>query len=261
MNNMGDNSRGGWLRHNAPVFTGVGTVALALIGGVGLIFLISELKELRRQSSYIESSLKQTYRPLGYARSSPDDPQLIIVETLWTSESLDRFSFSIEYNIYNHGHGVLCYIGSFFLATTEAIDFRQQLISGVLDSVNVDGRYPFTRRETILPYDKSNVSRVGAFALFQDVPFAEKYFVYNLFLYEDQEGNLYDTEHLDVLPFQEPRIEDEKIQVRLDKTEPSTSRETYHAYSLAERKKLVDAIRRLQYPKDHQMADFLEGLK
>lgn len=261
MDNRIDDARTDWFRDNARIVTSIATAALAIIGLVGLILILSELKELRRQNSYIESSLKQTYRPLGYARTSPDDPELIIVEALWTSESLDRFSFSMEYNIYNHGHGVLCYIGSFFLATTEAIDFRQQLINAVLDSVNVDGRYPFTRRETILPYDKSNISRVGAFALFQDLPFAEKYFVYNLFLYEDQEGNLYDTEHLDVLPFQKPRIEDEKIRVRLDKTKPSTSRETYHAYSLAERKKLVDTIRGLRYPKDHEMADFLEGLK
>lgn len=243
------------------MLTGVGTILLVVVGALGLILVLNELSELHKQNSYFESSLRQTYRPLGYARSSTDDPDKIIVGTSWTNQAVDRFSFGISYTIFNHGQGLMCYIGSFFLATTKPIEFRRQFIDGVLDRVNVDGRYPFTRRETILPYYKSNISKTDAAVLFEHLPFAERYFVYTLFLYEDQEGNLYDTEHLDVLSFEKPYIEGEKIKVMLDKNKPSSIREIYHGYSIEERKKLIKAIRSLRYPKEHSIADFLEGLK
>jgi hypothetical protein len=250
-----------WLHHYATVFTGVGTILLAVIGALGLFLVLNELSELRKQNSYLESSLKQTYRPLGYACSNPRSPDSILVIMGWTSKSLDRFSFKIDYTIFNHGQGVLCYIGSFFYAATKPIEFRQQLMDGELDSVNVDSRYPFNRLETILPYNKSNVSKTGATVIFDRIPFADRYFVYTLLLYEDQDGNLYDTEHLQVLSFEQPRIERQKVEIDLDKTGPSSSQEIYHAYSIEGRKKLAKAIRNLRYPKNHPLAYFIEGLK
>ncbi|MGB7063497.1 MAG: hypothetical protein WBF13_14265 [Candidatus Zixiibacteriota bacterium] len=261
MNNMGDNSRSGWLRTNAPVFSGVGTVALALIGLAGLYFLVGELKELHRQNSLIESRLTQTYRPIGFACCSPDELELVVVEILSTEEKLDKFSFQISYYLYNHGQGVLSYIGCFFMAYPEPVEFRTRLLNGDIDSVNVDSRYSFVRRETVLPYAQSSASRTSAPVRFLDVPYAEKYFAYTLFLYEDQEGNLYDTEHLNVLPFEKPKVEGELVVPKLDKKKPAPSRETYHCYLREERGKLVAAIRALRYPEDHQIADFIEGLK
>lgn len=249
-----------WLHDNATVFTGVGTILLAVIGALGLFLVLNELSELRKQNGYLESSLKQTYRPLGYACSNARSPDSMLVLVGWTDKSLDRFSFEIDYTIFNHGQGVLCYIGSFFYATTKPIEFRRQFMDGELDSVNVDSRYPFNRLETILPYDKINVSKTSATVIFERVPFEDRYFAYTLFLYEDQDGNLYDTEHLDVLSFGKPHIEGQKIKIKLDQTRPSFSQEMYHAYSVEERKKLANSIRGLRYPKNHPLALFIEGL-
>jgi hypothetical protein len=261
MNNMGDNSRSGWLRANAPVFTGVGTVALALIGIVGLIFLIGELKELRRQNAFIESSLRQTYRPIGVVYTDPTDPRALELLMRQSEKTVDKFSFGISYYLFNHGLGVLSYIGRFSRLATEEVDFRTGFLNGDFKTVDVDHYYSYARRSTILPYEKIPIAEIKTTAFFKDIPFEEKYFVYSLFLYEDQDGNLYDTEHLTVLPFHKPEIEDGKMVARLDSTKGPHRGDRYHSYSAEEKMKLVVAIRALKDPKNHPMANVIEGLK
>lgn len=259
MNNMGDNSRSGWLRDNARVMTAAATAALAIIGLVGLIFILSELKELRRQNSYIESNLYQTYRPLGVAHTDPENPEGIMIESLYSKESLGKFSMHIRYHFYNYGQGVLSYIGYFALLTTEETGFRSRFLAGEFDTLTVDQSYSFLRRTTILPYDRLNVSKVKTGLLFQDIRLAEQCFVYVLFLYEDQAGNLYDTEHLDVLWFQESQIRGDFVVAELDTIRGYNRKETYHRYTPNERRSLIKAIRALDEPKDHPMAKVLEA--
>jgi hypothetical protein len=253
--------RGGWLRRNAPVFTGLGTVVLALIGAIGLIFLLSELKELRRQNAFTERSLRQTYRPIGVVVTDPADPRALELLMQQSEDAVDKFSLGIPYYLMNYGQGVLSYVGRFSLLSTEELDFRNEFLNGHFKKVEVDHYYSYARRSTILPYEKMPVPEIKSTALFKNIPYEEKYFVYSLFIYEDQDGNLYDTEHLTVLPFHKPEIEDGKMVARLDSNKGPHRRDRYHSYSAQDKAELVAAIRGLEDPEDHPIADVIEDMR
>lgn len=250
----------GWLKSNAVVINALATIVLAIIGVMGLIFIVSELTELRKQNSFIETNLKQTYRPLGIVVSDPNDPKNIIIGYIETQYK-DKFSFIITYSIRNYGQGVLSYIGYFASLTKEPIDFRSKILDGYFDTLIVDAQYSYTRKLTIIPYDKMKESTFDIIVISENKPFEKKYYLYTLFLYEDQYGNLYDTEHLEVLPFKDPIIKDDKLITELDQDIGGFSKETYYYYNNNEKKKLIACIRDLDKPKNHPIANIIEGQK
>lgn len=258
-NDLGSDGKRSWLNKNARVFTGLATIALAVIGLVGLIFIVSELKELRRQNSYIESSVRQTYRPLGVVHCDPEQPGKVNLVAGYTPEFKDKFALAIPYYVRNYGPGLLSYIGRFSYLSSQSIDFRSRFLGGDIKTVVVDAYYSYARRTTLLPYDADGVSRIETEAIFNNIRFEDKYFVYSLFLYEDQQGNLYDTEHLTVIPFLNAEVEGDRLVARLDTTKGIMRRDTYHSYSAEERKSLVAAFRALDEPKDHPLADVIDA--
>ena len=72
---------------------------------------------------------------------------------------------------------------------------------------------------------------------------SREYFAYSLHFYEDQDGGLYDTEHLNVIRFKEPFTEKGILRTKL---EPGTVvRETYHYYTNEEKAKLIESLKKL----------------
>lgn len=221
--------------------TGIATTALAVIGAIGLYVIVDELQQLTRQNEYLERTLRQTYRPLGVATySEAGDPFLVV--GLGSGPSPGKFSMRFERKLQNLGDGLLSYIGSFWHVSVSEMDFRAAFLAGQIDTVNFDGMYSFLRRNPVLPGDAINTK-----ATWENLPYEERYFVYTIFLYEDQDGALYDTEKLEVLDFEEPVPGPEGLSPQAAEN-TAGGRETYHYYSAKERALLASRLRERGHP-------------
>lgn len=228
--------------------TGIATTALAVIGAIGLYVVVDELQQLTRQNEYLERTLRQTYRPLGVATYSDTAESLIIVG-LRSGPSPGRFSMSFERRLQNLGDGLLSYIGSFWHVSVSELDFRSAFLTGQIDTVMFDGMHNFARRRPVLPG-----KAIETKAHWDDLTYEKRYFVYTIFLYEDQDGGLYDTERLEVLDFEEPISGPEGLSPQLAE-ETAGGRETYHYYSADERTVLGSRLSESGHP---QLAAIVE---
>ena len=92
-----------------------------------------------------------------------------------------------------------------------------------------------------MPLDKMDL-----YFPFEDIGFEEIYFIYILVFYEDQDGNLYDTEHVLYLPFNEPEVKEDGLEVRLKKD--GFRSETYNTYTGNDYIKLHEVLTKLENP-------------
>ena len=219
------------------IASALAAVALTIISLVGLVLVVGELTELRRQNALLERTLKQTFRPLGVAGYFNDSIQTSIVLEQLPGPKPGKWSFSCKPRLHNRGSGVLLYLGSFSFISKKECDFRAEFRAGRIDSVNYDGFYPYMRRTPVLPggyYD--------TFIMWTNLEIEEQYFLYVIFPYEDQDGGLYDTQHLDVLRFNP--MPEQTPRGPIPQLSKFYSRETYHYYSADETVQLVEQIRR-----------------
>lgn len=226
------------MKCNWNALTAIATIAIAIGGLIGLCFVVGEFGELRRANEIALSTVRQSYRPLAVLKFTFKKPELVIVEYS-DADSPDRFSFGYQEEIVNRGLGVLIYLGYISYLSKSDIDFRKSLLDGRIDSVVTDKLPNYVRRKPLMPADTLTI-----FTPWENVPFSRRYFAYSLHFYEDQNGELYDTEQLNLFPFAEPFVEKQRLRTKLE--EGSISRETYHYYSSAEKLKLLKNLRKLR---------------
>lgn len=225
----------------ASVVIAIATAGLFITSIAGLIFIRHELVELRRQNSYLERTMRQSYRPLGVVRYGEELKEGMVIVGYSKPTKPGRISLSGEPNIWNRGKGILIYLGSFSYLSKEEIDFRRAFLNNEVGSVRFDALYTHARRTPVLPE-----SYFAAYFEWEDVDFEETYYLYVLFFYEDQDGNLYDTEHLVVLKFEKkPKVLETAL---LPNLEDTYIRDKYHHYSSKEKQALIMAIQRQSHP-------------
>jgi hypothetical protein len=224
---------------------------IAITGIVGLVLVMGQLIQLKNQNKTLERSLSQTYRPLGVARFSWEKPAMVILGyPPMEAKEKDKISFDFELKLKNKGKGLLSYLGSLSYLSQNEIAFRSELLNGEIDSVHFDGMYTYARESPVLP-DEIFETYGG----WKNIPFKKVYFLYVLFLYKDQDGNLFDTEHLNVLNFQDPISTEKGISAKFDATENNMSymKETYNTYSMDEKLKLCNFLK----AKNHNLSSFI----
>lgn len=222
------------------------TLAIAIFTGLGLYFLIDELTELRKQNGVLENTLQQSYRPLGVLVNEDNRTQYLYIYYMPAIRN-GKWSFSTQPKILNKGNGLLIYLGSLSCLMNKEIDFRNKLLSNEIDSINFDGMYSYSRRTPVF-VDSS----LGLKIVWENLDFEKEYFLYSLYLYEDQDGNLYDTERLDVMKFQDSIITKTTDSLtftypKLD-TEKCYFKQLYHKYTLTEKNNLIKAIANKNHP-------------
>lgn len=230
----------------AQTLTALSTLGIAVFTAAAAIFVVMELRELRFQNTVLERTLKQTYRPLGLVKFSHAD--LEVRELLvGPSDRIDRFGLGYTLRLKNKGEGLMLYIGTFSYASPVKMDFRQALLEGQIDTLQFDGRYEYKRRDPILVDQEVVTDKI-----FLSLPVSDILYVYSLYLYEDLDGTLYDTEHLDVLRFKIPSAMD-SIPVPKFISQGSVSVDRFHTYTSEERERLVNCIQK----QGHSLADVL----
>lgn len=177
----------------ASAFSAFGVLVTSI---VGVMLVSGELKELTKQNAYLEQTLRQTYRPLGVVSYSTALDEQLAKWTVAPGNTTGTFGFLAEPFLHNEGKGVLSYLGVLTYFAGEQLAFRKLLLEGKLDTIIFDGRLPYSRRKPIRPGQAEDYKIVG-----NQLPLRSEYFVYTLLLYEDQDGNLYDTERLDHFTF------------------------------------------------------------
>jgi hypothetical protein len=206
-----------------------------------LLLVLSELKELRLQNGYLETTMRQTFRPLGVASYDTTGVQDRVFIRYNPAAKPGKFSFEYIPILTNRGKGVLSYLGSLHLISKEEIDFRRDFLQNKIDSIEFDRHYSYARRTPIQPDSKYYTTLIC-----ENLDFATRYYLYTLFLYEDQDGALYDTEHLDVLLFADkPKIIPGNI---IPDLQGSYIKEKYHTYSGNDKSALIAAIKRYKHP-------------
>lgn len=214
----------------------VSGAVVALTAIVGVSLLTAELRELRRQNQYLNRSLMQSYRPLGVAIQTRDDGSRKTLVIHYTPcDKKDRFSFVYQPVLTNRGQGLLSYVGHFYAISTSPKSLRATVLSGNIAGVLFDDLVAEERRQPMLA-GQTSVLSVAA----ESLPFESKYYLSIVFLYEDQDGNLYDTEHVVHLKFRDPLVMPDGLRAKLDDGGHVT--ENYHLYANHERASLASHL-------------------
>ncbi len=227
---------------------------VAAIGAItGLVFLICELRESKKanqialkQSEQTERVLRQTYRPFGVIRFRHEDPNFVKVFFAESSQP-DLFSFGTEQEIKNVGQGVLMFLGFFSHLDTIDLDFRKTFLEGSISDISRDIAPNYARGQLLLQGETEKI-----FISWDDLAYIPKYYQYTIYLYKDQDGNLYDTEHTVIFSF--AVLYDEKGKKRPKIKDDSATRALYHYYTEEEKRLLIKRLKGFNHP----MAEVLE---
>lgn len=222
---------------------------MVIVTVIGLLFVILQLKEfgkqnetLNSQSELLRKTLIQSFRPIGYINQiNIGAPKLRVIDYPPSGRN-DKFSFVYKQHLVNEGAGVLVNIGHLYYLTKERVNFREGFLSGDYDSTEIrfDGRIDNSRRQTLLPKDTNEV-----IIAYHNIEFAEKYNIYLLHFYEDQDGNLYDTEVDINFDFEPPHIKNDRLFAELKSV---FTNNIYHAYTETEKSNLVNIIKKYNHP-------------
>ena len=244
---MDNGSNKKWLNIDWEAASAIATW-LAAIGAItGLIFLICELQEFKkanqialRQSEQTERVLRQTYRPFGVVRFRHDRPN-DVVGYFKESSKPDHFSFGTVAEVKNVGQGVLMFLGFFSHLDTVDLDFRKMFLEGAISDIKSDKARNYVRGQLLLQGETQKIG-IG----WEDLAYLPKYHQYTIYLYEDQDGNLYDTEHIDVFGFVKPYYEKDKKRTKFEAS--GASRELYHYYTDEEKRLLIKRLKEVKHP-------------
>ena len=80
---------------------------------------------------------------------------------------------------------------------------------------------------------------------FDEISFEDEYNIYILFFYEDQDGNVYDTENKLNLTFSPTTIENERVRAHL---RTLSTNNFYNAYSNSQASELIDLLKSYNHP-------------
>jgi len=220
---------------SAILMTGLGTFTIAITGVFGYFLLKDELQSLQLQNSQTEMAISQGYRPLGVVRFEHDKPDVMKPSTS-PGSTKDRFGLGYNLEIFNAGKGPLLFLGYLRYVSDVEIQFRNRLLTRQLDSVVTDQMYTYSRLKPILVSEYTTVlSNWG------ELSFKRIYYLYSLFFYLDQDGNLYDTEHLDVWRFR-ALMQNDTARVPPIEEKGSYFRDLYHKYTPDERAALIQLL-------------------
>ena len=194
--------------------------------------------------------MRQGYRPIGSAAYSAESDSLQLILKYYSTAKPGKLTFSCEPILYNRGKGILSYIGSIYYLSKKEINFRSDFLDGRISDFHIDHLKNYARQTPLSVDDKFS----GIMVLFENVDFEKTYFIYILFLYEDQDGALYDTEHLAVVDFEEkPSVFDDTKAIN-PYAKSVYKKEIYHKYNDIEQKKL----KKIFTEKNHPLANFIE---
>lgn len=177
------------------------------------------------------ANLEQSFRPYGLIRHSGKYLKLF---NLKLNNSYGKFGFTYSTNISNVGQGILYYLGNLNYSSKTEIDFRKQFLANKLNNITVDKMYSYCRST---PLQTGEHLEINLF--FGSDTFYTPIYLYSLALYEDQEGNLYDTQHLLFQNFINP--------IEMDTTEgKSWEKEKYSKYSIKEKNLLIKQLKKIK---------------
>ncbi len=225
----------------------IGTV-ITLLGFGAIIYQMNlfqtQNESLQEQSELLNRSLLQTYRPIGWISdtnpNSPLEEYKNVIVTGYTINITLKDSIVIEYKPYlvNEGNGVLVYLGHLYYISDTLYSFRERIQKGLIDKndIRFDWHYSRARKTSILP-GRHYLLNMKAI----DVNYEPFYYFYALTLYEDQEGNLYDTESMLYFEYDKNKKQGERISKLL-------TRNLYNAYSDEEKSKLLNIINKRNHP-------------
>lgn len=220
------------------------SIVIAISAIIGIILVKLELNETQKQTEYLNRTLMQSYRPVGSIANFKDDGTYSnIIIHYFDCDKKDKFSFLYNPEIMNRGQGILSLIGYISYLSEKSLNFREKFLNGEITEVYADSLLNYARRKPILPKDK-----YGVVTVFKEIPFEQKYFIYVLAFYEDQDNNLYDTEHLVVLNFEEPKITEDGLKTKLNNNEPGIRSERYSMYNKLDYKRLSTVLKRINSP-------------
>jgi hypothetical protein len=243
----------------ASVVSAYSTLGLLITGIVGLYYIVNEFKVLSDQNEILKTTVNQSIRPVGVIALGQQKTNAVEVIGFFEGAKLDKFGLQVNYNIYNYGQGVLSYLGFFSYVDTLETNMRKGIMEGKIKRLIADSRYSFMRHETVVPFSIDSTDRIETASVINDLMFKSRYFIYTLFLYEDLAGNLYDTEHLTVMNFTEPRVVGNMVLTEPDSSKATVSKASYFSYDLQQRKMLASRIGALDSPKNHPMSFILAG--
>ena len=203
-------------KYNLKYFSELATIVLAITAIAGLVFVYIQIEKfseqnenLKTQSEVLHKTLIQSYRPLGFIKFIDPElpPDQIRVTTLRLGRK-DRWSFQFEPTLTNKGNGILVFIGHIYFISKTPISFRDSLLNNSLklEDIKTDGVYGYSRRGALLPNDSVELT-----VRYDEIEFSNEYHLYILALYEDQDGNLYDTESIHTFKFDEPTFNGDRF--------------------------------------------------
>jgi len=233
------------------------TLAMSVFTAAGLIFLYVELMQFQNQGLMLEQSIRQTYKPLLVAESDTNNVHQSKIVFIKNKET-NHYTLISTFILKNYGQGLLSFIGYLAMIDTNECDFRKSILEGKFSSLIVDKQYSYTRMSTLLPIEDKRIDFIVSNLGCENIILEYKYYIYILYFYKDQAGNLYDTEHLLVVPLDEAKIIGATSLPTIKKEVDGYSKETYHFYTDKERLRLISAIKQLKEPKDHPIAEILQ---
>lgn len=221
-------------------------VATSLIAG---LLVYCQLGELRRQSSNMENTLKQSFRPVGIVSYANETKPRMIIVSKGASQSHSSPVIKFDPMILNNGSGTMFYLGSITFASLTPVNFHDDFLSGSVEEVTYD-RMPTTGRG--FPILTGCSDSTGA--ILPQLYYDTLNHIHSLFLYADQSGSVYSTERADVLKFE--RLEPDSKGNFIPKLRYASSRQVLRTYTHSKLQSLVRAIDR----KNHDFAALIQDI-
>lgn len=227
-----------WKKIN-NTFKNYSNLTTLIVALLGLIFLWYELVQFAEQNALTEHSMKQTYRPLGVI--NPDTTKIVVYNYAYTDSTIDSiYTFDRIKNLRNLGKGFLFFIGSFNFNSYNLLNMNKNIIQ-IINQNNFeifhDRVVKDFRLKLLLPGGQKSVDTQ---CKWENLISKKEYYLYSVFLYSDQDGNLYDTVHLDHLRYDKPFTIKEKSLPRL-------TNEYFHEYTKEEQNEAKNFLKS-RYP-------------
>lgn len=215
--------------------------------------LLSEsVTEANKQTELLSKSITETYRPLCVLKYvDVKNPKSKAVNIRFLNDGpKDKFGFIYEPSVINISKNPLVLIGHIYSLFEERDFIRDKILSSdtsSYESIKFDGKYPEVRRRTLLSNEfETIVTR------FDNIDFKQKYYLNVIILYEDLDGNLYDTECRTVLVFSEPTWSDDRLRLVVNFESVGLDFNSFFAY----KKNDKEILKNFMVLRDHNMWEY-----
>jgi hypothetical protein len=223
----------------------IGMVAVTLIG---VIVVICQLGQFAEQNKLLHTTLKQSFRPIGVFGIAHPLGDTVLLEGRSGSKP-GKFDLRFDPLFKNAGEGPLVFLGYVSLVSPDKMDFRTKFLAEELDTFAFDNMDPFTRRLPVLPGESVGGLKIG----WTELNYEDEYYIYGLFFYEDQEGNLFDSQLGYKIRLSGAKAGASAGEI-IPEIEPEARiHESFSEYSQADRLKLIRIFQR----HGHNLANFI----